>query len=139
MKTAHVTAILLMSLTFLTSCGADQAPDISGKKLSDSQWCQEVWDQLVSYEVGWPVANRPLNHHQIVSTEQLFTEYSTRGSEDLNFASKVWVEKFKIIAPYLESNDLQGFQTHVSEHDKKAMQLSNIALANSCQWRSDET
>lgn len=133
LKPIYLLALLTVSLTTLTSCST------SKPQLTDQQWCTEVKEKLDEQTVGWPVGNSNLTHEQIEAIIKIFSDYSERGSEDLNFVSKTWVEKFKIISPYIENNDYIGFEEKISENDQKAMQLANISIENICQWRTDET
>ncbi|WP_326503756.1 hypothetical protein [Rothia nasimurium] len=128
-KFSRIFLTFLISI-FLLACSSDS-------KLSTESWCSDVRSQLEILGVGWPVAQKTLSLEQAKRVEEVMRDMSDKAhDEDLLFASKVWVEKYNLIYPYIVGNDLEGFYYNVNKNDQEAMHLANVSISNFCQWES---
>ncbi|MGV3103468.1 hypothetical protein [Rothia sp. 32237D007AR] len=128
-KFSRIFLTFLLSI-FLLACSSDS-------KLSTESWCNDVRSQLEILGVGWPVAQKTLSLEQAKRVEEVMRDMSGKARDkDLLFASKVWVEKYNLIYPYIVDNDLEGFDYNVNKNDQEAMHLANISISNFCQWES---
>jgi hypothetical protein len=125
-------APIIALCALLTSCTSAS----SSAALEDSSWCAQVQHELREIHVAWPVASTSLATAKIAGIEDVFERYAGRAEGDLGIAVRGWLQGFKAAAPYLETNDPQGFSQNVSEPLREQLHLANVTINNICHWDS---
>lgn len=99
-------------------------------------WCQELHDSFKKLGLGWPLLQKgKISSEQAEEVEKLMNRFTVLAEdEDLSFVSSVWSEKYKLFRPYLETDDVEGFNLNIDEADKTEMHLANLSISNFCGW-----
>lgn len=121
--------IVSLALSVFASCGLKPEP-----VLDDKVWCAQVKEELTEHSVEWPVGNQSLSLEQVDAINEIFSNYSSRATGDLEVAAKGWSQGFSVIGPYLAANDDAGFEEQVSDSLKQQSFYASIVLSNICQW-----
>lgn len=119
--------IFAASLTLITSCS-------SPEKIGNSEWCGAVRSKLSNNSITWPIGNGGLDSSKLTYIDETFKEYKDRAQGDLEVAALAWHQGFSVARPFLETNDLEGFNKEVDQSRKDQLRLAGLAINNLCQW-----